>query len=153
MKNLPNIAFLTMIVLAVIVLCVCFFGSSEQVTFATGETFDDPHVSVLLYFVYFELFVAAAVTLISAISSFAVEMKKDSKGAIISLLSVAAIIVVLLITYAIGDGSKMTIIGYEGTDNEGTWAKIADMFLYTSYILIFLAVLAVIASPFMKKIK
>lgn len=138
--------------LAVIVLCICFFGGSEPVNY-NGEDFSDPHVSVLLYFVYFEIAIAALVTLWSAASSFAVKMKTNSKQAIIGLVGVAVIILLMIITYAIGDGTKMNIIGYEGTDNEGTWSKIADMFLMTSYVLAFIATLSLIASPIIKKLK
>lgn len=153
MKQIPSIVMYVLIALAIVVLGVCCFGSSESVTFDTGETFDDPHVSWLLVFIYFELAIAAIVTTLSALKSFAVEFKNDPKSAMIGLGSIVAIIALMGITYAMGDGSKMNIIGYEGHDNEGTWAKMADMFLMTSYVLTFIAVLAIIANPIIKKLK
>jgi len=46
----------------------------------------------------------------------------------------------------------MNIPGYDGTDNVPFWLKLTDMFLYSIYILLFVTIVAIIASGIKKKI-
>ena len=69
-----------------------------------------------------------------------------------SLLGLVLMVVVLFVTWAIGDGTPMNIRGYEGADNVTFWLKITDMFLYTIYILLFVTIVAIITSGIKKKI-
>jgi hypothetical protein len=64
-----------------------------------------------------------------------------------------SLIVLLLVTYLIGDGSEMEIMGYEGTDNKDPfWLKVTDMCLYSTYALLFIGALAALLGGFFKKI-
>jgi hypothetical protein len=40
----------------------------------------------------------------------------------------------------------MSIIGYEGTQNEGTWAQLADMFIYSIYTLFVVILVTIFGS-------
>ena len=44
----------------------------------------------------------------------------------------------------IGSPEKISIIGYEGTDNFGFWAQFTDMIIYATYAL-FIAIIGTIA--------
>jgi hypothetical protein len=53
---------------------------------------------------------------------------------------------IFVVSYLMGSGERMSIIGYEGVQNEGTWAQISDMFLYTVYTLIVLIIIVIAGS-------
>ena len=57
-----------------------------------------------------------------------------------------------IVAWAMGDGTPMQIPGYSGTDNVPFWLKVTDMFLYSIYILLFVTVVAIIASGIKKKL-
>jgi len=48
----------------------------------------------------------------------------------------------LLITWAFGNGNPLLLVGYKGNDNTYFWLKITDMWLYSIYILLGLGFLA-----------
>jgi hypothetical protein len=47
----------------------------------------------------------------------------------------------------------MEIIGYEGTQNEGIWAQVTDMFIYTTYTLLVLIILSIVGSKIYTALK
>jgi len=61
-----------------------------------------------------------------------------------SLIPIAIIIVVFVVAWLLGSPDKISIIGYEGTDNQGAWAQFTDMIIYVIYAL-FIGVIATIA--------
>lgn len=141
-----------MIALAVIVLVACMALAPGSIIASDGTPMEDPHISLLLYFMYFQLIIAAVVTLISAVISFTIKLRADSKSAIIALAGVGAILLLCIITYAAGDDTPMTLIGYDGDENVGGYLKVTDMFLNTSYILCIIGIIAIILSPLSKRI-
>ena len=79
-------------------------------------------------------------------------LKDNPANAIKSLLGLVLLAVVLIVAWAMGDGTPMQIPGYSGTDNVPFWLKVTDMFLYSIYILLFVTVVAIIASGIKKKL-
>ena len=68
------------------------------------------------------------------------------------LIILLLLVVVLIVAWSMGDGTPMQIPGYSGTDNVPFWLKITDMFLYSIYILLFVTIVAIIASGIKKKL-
>ena len=95
---------------------------------------------------------AVAATIIAAVFQFGAALKDNPAGAIKSLLGLVLLVVVLVVAWAMGDGTPMNIPGYDGTDNVPFWLKLTDMFLYSIYILFGATVLAIIFSSIKKKL-
>jgi hypothetical protein len=60
-------------------------------------------------------------------------------------------VVLLGVTYTIGDGTPLNMIGYDGTENVPFWLKITDMFLYTIYFMIALMLVLMLVFSIRKK--
>lgn len=117
------------------------------------ESFEEPvNTSMFLFWTYALVGLVCLATVFSAAQSFYINSKKDVKNAIKTAVVFISLIVLFVVTFAIGDGTKMTILGYEGTDNEDwTWLKITDMCLYSTYALLFIGALAALIGGFFKK--
>jgi hypothetical protein len=62
----------------------------------------------------------------------------------------------LFITYTVGDGNPLSIAGYEGNENTYIWLKLTDMWIYSIYILLALALIALLGGilwSYFKKLK
>ena len=57
----------------------------------------------------------------------------------------ALALVACIICWLMGSPEELHIIGYEGTDNVGFWAQLADAVMYLVYILFAATIIAVIA--------
>ena len=142
-------ALYAMFAIILIVMGIFFFGGD-----ATGDAVIpgvDPEMwQPAQTDVLFGLAVAA--TIIAAVFQFGAALKDNPAGAIKSLLGLVLLVVVLVVAWAMGDGTPMNIPGYDGSDNVPFWLKITDMFLYSIYILLFVTIVAIIASGIKKKI-
>ena len=142
----------------IVIVLLCFFLGGD----ATGDavlTSIDPsmwqpaYTNALLYLVYALLAVAIITTIVGALAKFAMALKDNPVSALKSLIGLALLIVVLIIAWIAGDDTPINIPGYDGTDNVPFWLKLTDMFLFTVYILLVVAIGAIIVSSIVKKIK
>ena len=117
-----------------------------------GDMNAPEHTETLIYLMYALFGVTVGLTVIAAIAQFGAALKDNPASAIKSLLGLVLLVVVLVIAWAAGDGTPMNIPGYDGTDNVPFWLKLTDMFLYSIYILLFVTIVAIIASGIKKKI-
>lgn len=108
--------------------------------------------NLFVVLMYILIAVAAIVTLASGCSSLAARFSTDPKGAIFSLLPWILLCILLLITWFMGSGEKMDIIGYEGTDNQGFWAQATDAIIYSSVALIIIAGLSALCGWIYSKV-
>jgi hypothetical protein len=72
-----------------------------------------------------------------------------------SLSGIFALIILLFITYSIGNDKSLVIVGYKGHDNTHIWLKITDMWIYSIYVLLGLAFIALFGGilwSYLKKI-
>lgn len=74
-------------------------------------------------------------------------------GAKKSLVSAGIILFILMVSYILSDGTPMEILGYEGADNVPSMLKATDTGLFTFYLLMGIAVVAIIASEIWRIIK
>lgn len=130
------------------VLLVCFYiFTGDDTVDVAGDALSVPtFTNSLLYWGYALTACVAVCTIWSIAKQYAIKFKTDRKSAIKSIITVVALVVLLLVTFAIGSGDKMDIIGYEGTENQGFWAQFSDMCLYTIYVLLFVAIAAIVGS-------
>jgi len=87
---------------------------------------------------------AVLATLVFVIIGFCRMFQADKKKALFMLGVVVAFVLLFVICWALGSPEKINIIGYEGTDNQGFWAQLADMMMYASYALVCGTIIAII---------
>lgn len=132
-------------------LLIAYFATlaqgTETIDSTAGESLRVPLMTDIVLFWTYILFGAALLVTVSAagiqfFKSFAANPGKALK----SLIPVLLFAAIFVISFSTSDGEKISIIGYEGTQNEGVWVKITDMFLYTIYTLFAILLLSIFGS-------
>lgn len=98
-----------------------------------GEYNEPAHTETLIYLMYAMFVVCVAVTIIGAIAQFGAALRDNPKSAIKSLLGIVLLVVVLVVSYAIG--SDATVMTGTGAYTDIFWLKMTDMLLYSIYFL------------------
>ena len=149
-------ALYAMFAIILIVMALFFFGGNATgdavIAGVDPEMWQPAQTDSLLYLMYALFGLAVAATVLGAIFQFGAALKDNPANAIKSLLGLVLLAVVLIVAWALGDGTPMQIPGYSGTDNVPFWLKLTDMFLYSIYILLFVTVVAIIVSGIKKKL-
>ena len=149
-------ALYAMFAVILIVLGLFYLGGDAQgaavVVGVDPEMWQPAHTNTLLILIYVLFGLAVAATVIAAVFQFGAALKDSPANAIKSLLGLVLLVVVLVVAWSMGDGTPMQIPGYSGTDNVPFWLKLTDMFLYSIYILLFVTIVAIIASGIKKKL-
>ena len=109
------------------------------------------YTDALLFLMYALLAVALLVSLVAIISRFVSALKENTRNALRVLGGFVLLLVVLAVTWVTGDETPLNIPGYDGADNVPFWLKTADMFLYSIYTLLAVAVIAIIFSAIKKR--
>ena len=103
-------------------------------------------IDLLLYLIYGLLTLAAVLTTWSTIRSLLCNRGEAMEWGVpvrlVGWLIVVGLVVVLVLTFALGDVSPLTINGR--TFSDGLWLRVADMLINTSLVLIIVAVLGVL---------
>ncbi len=86
------------------------------------------------------LMIAAAVAILFEIAN----LLLHPQAAIRSLISIALLGVIVLVAYSMGDGTPLQLVGYKGPDNVPSMLILGDTFLYSTYILIGGALVAIL---------
>ncbi|HOV71054.1 MAG TPA: hypothetical protein PLO31_02480 [Dysgonamonadaceae bacterium] len=144
----------TIMGITVLVLALFLFGGEVPVEQRVVPTISEPRFTdILLYWVYALLAISILVLLAFAISDFISSWKARPKSAFRSLLVVLAFAAMLIITFALGSGKPLNIVGYTGSENVPIILKFTDMWLFSMYIMLVLNILALLFSPLLKSRK
>lgn len=110
------------------------------------DQFKNPtYTGELLYWMYILLGICALSLVAFGVMQFANKFKENPKSALVSLGVLVAFAVLLVIAYSIGDATPLTGINADSQKfNVESWLKVTDMWLYAMYILLGLAVVAII---------
>ncbi|WP_129594023.1 hypothetical protein [Seramator thermalis] len=111
------------------------------------------NTDILIYWIYALLFATIVTLLLFAISGFFSTLKTNRKGAIESLLVLLAMLALFGITYTIGSGKPLNIVGYTGPDNVPGTLKMTDMWIFSIYVMLTLVILAIVFTPLLSKSK
>ena len=98
-------------------------------------------------------YVLFVIAVIAAVIFPIVRLFTRPKQAMKSFIGLAALAVVVLIAYAMADGTPMNIIGYSGTDNVPSRLIFSDTIIYTMYILFGAAIIAIFATELLRKVR
>ncbi|KAA6351312.1 hypothetical protein EZS27_001275 [termite gut metagenome] len=136
--------------ITLVILGLFYFGGEIQSI--VPEMAEPKYTDALIYLNYGLFALVAVVTLVAFIYQFITALKDNPVSALKSLSGVVILVVVLMVSWLIGSEEPLTITGYDGPDNVPFWLKLTDMFLYTTYFLLVVTLLAMIVSGIKKKI-
>ena len=140
----------TIISLTVIVLF--FFGGDHELY--KGEMWNPIYMDLMLYWQYILLAVTIVVALIFAIWQFGTKFKNNPKSALMGLAVLVLFAAMLFITYTMGDPTPVPVVNSESQAfNTTFWLKFSDMWLYSTYIMLGLCILAVCGGSVKKILK
>jgi len=132
-------------------LLIAFFATMGQGTgtmdSTAGEAMHVPLLTDAVFLWTYVLFAAAiVVAIVAALVKFVKSSISNPKTALKAVIPLLLFIGIFIVSFLMGSGERMDIIGYEGTQNEGIWAQITDMFIYTTYTLLVLVLLSIVGS-------
>ena len=134
---LPKITLWSLLALGIVFIALFFLGGSNGSLEVAGDFLDIPRFTdAFLVWNYFLLGLVVLITLCVVCVEFANNWKSNRRKAYMTLGVVAGFVLLACACWFLGSPEKIDIIGYEGTDNEGTWAQLADAVIYACYFLI-----------------
>jgi hypothetical protein len=136
-KMIPKITLWSLLGLGIIFIAMFFLGVSNGSLEVAGDFLDIPRFSdAFLIWNYVLVCLAVLITLAVVCVEFANNWKTNRRKAYMTLGVVGGFILLGCICWFLGSPEKIDIIGYEGTDNQGAWAQLADAVIYACYFLI-----------------
>lgn len=142
-RKISSWTLLAAAIISVVVMGIFYTGG---VVDPAAEMQEPIHTGLLIGWVYILFGATIVSTLIFAIWQFIGLLKTNAKSAMTSLGVLVVFAAIMFISYAIGDGTPLPIINADSAAyNTPSWLKITDMWIYTTYILIGLIILSVIA--------
>jgi len=130
-------------VISIIVLAIFYLGG---VVDPAAETKEPIYTSLLLYWSYTIVLASVAGLVIFGLFQFTSSLKAKPKAALGSLIVLVAFAALLGIAYSVGDTTPLPNINADSAHfNTDSWLKISDMWIYATYTLLTLCVLAMIA--------
>ena len=136
-KMLPKIALLSLLALDIVFIALFFLGGSNGSLEVAGDFLDIPRFTdVFLVWNYILFGLVVLITLCVVCVEFANNWKTNRRKAFMTLGVVCGFILLGCVCWFLGSPEKIDIIGYEGTDNEGAWAQLADAVIYACYFLV-----------------
>lgn len=153
-RKTSSLAFLITIIVTLVVLGLFLFGGQVAPEQKLVPDMSQPiFTDMLLYWSYALLAITIVALILFAIFGFIHSLKVNPKGAMRGLLVLLAMVVVLGISYFLGSGDILNIPGYDGPDNVPGTLKVVDMWLFTMYFMLLIAVGAVLISPLLSRRK
>ncbi len=153
-ERISGISVLLLGLISVFLVILMYVGGNAD-SIMVGEDaltvpkFTDP----LLYWSYFLLVLTLGITLLLTIVGFVKNLIENPVAAIKQLIPLILFVVVFVISWLLGSAEKISIIGYEGTDNQGFWAQFSDMLIFSIYALFIGLGLTIVGSGIYRKIK
>ena len=136
-KMLPKITLWSLLALGIVFIALFFLGGSNGSLEVAGDFLDIPRFTdAFLVWNYILFGLVVLITLCVVCVDFANNWKTNRRKAFMTLGVVCGFILLGCVCWFLGSPEKIDIIGYEGTDNEGAWAQLADAVIYACYFLV-----------------
>ena len=144
-KRILNIVTIVLFLITVVILGLFMFGGEIP-----NQLYDTPiYTGALLNWAY----VLFGIAIIAAIIFPIARLFTRPKQAMKSFIGLLAVIIVVVIAYAMADGTPMNIPGYNGPDNVPSMLILSDTFIFTMYILFIGAILAILGTEIYRRLK
>lgn len=153
-ERISGISVLLLGLVSVLLVILMYVGGNAD-SIMVGEDaltvpkFTDP----LLYWSYFLLILTLGITLLLTIVGFVKKLIDNPASAIKTLVPLIIFVLVFVVSWFLGSAEKISIIGYEGTENQGFWAQFSDMLIFSTYALFIGLILTILGSGVYKKLK
>ena len=147
--KISKIVLLALIAVTVIVAALFFLGGYKD---PTAEYLEPNYTSALLFMMYAFVCLAIVLVLVDVVIGFVRKAVSDLKGALRSLIGVGVLCVILLVTYFIGDGGQVNVLGLDEVPSQSE-LRLVDMQLYTTYVLLAVSAVLMVLGGVAKKIK
>ena len=135
-KLIPKVTVLVLMLVGILAAVMFFAGGSEGSLEVAGDFLNIPKFTdLLLYWIYVLVGLVILVTFGFVLAKLVETFKVDPKAGIRSVLVVLAAVGLVALCWFLGSPEKVEILGYEGTDNVGTMARLSDAIMYLVYIL------------------
>ena len=109
------------------------------------------YTELLLNWTYLVFFVTVIALVVLGLWQFASVLKTNPKSALMSFVVAALFILMLVITYSMGDGTPLTTLNADSqTYNTSFWLKCTDMWIMSSIVLFVLIIVAIAAGAVKK---
>lgn len=129
-------------IISVVALIMFYTGG---VVDPAAEMKEPVYTGLLLNWTYVLFGLTIASTIVLAAWQFLGSLKNGAKSALMSLLVLVLFVALLGITYTLGDATPLTGLNADSQAYNTTgWLKITDMWIYSTYALIALIILAVV---------
>lgn len=143
-EKAPKILAYLLVILSGIFVAMIYVGGNAESLEVGGELLTVPkYTDTLLYWSYFLIGLIVVITLLLIVLGFVKSLVANPLSAIKSLIPLIIFVLIFVVAWSLGSAEKISIIGYEGTENEGFWAQFTDMVIYSSYALFAAVVLAI----------
>ena len=155
-QRASGLVLTVMLVISLVIFGLFFWGGEtpmDQRVVADPSLSEPLYTDAILYWNYVLFVLGVIAMLVGALYKFGSTFIDSPKAALKSLVGLIALILVLVVTWAIGDATPLVMPGYEGTENVPFWLKISDMFLYTIYIQVVVMILLMLGFGITKKFK
>ncbi len=144
-ERISGITVLLLGIVSVLLVALIYFGGNAESLVVGEDILTVPKFSEpLIFWCYFLIGLTIGITLLLTIIGFVKKMIASPVAGLKSLIPIAIFVVIFVGAWVLGSSEKVSIIGYEGTDNEGFWAQFTDMIIFAIYAL-FIAIIGTIA--------
>ncbi len=151
---ITKITLWVLFAVSIVVGALVFVGGDGTPLEVGGESLWQPKFTdTLIYWTYVLLALSLLITVVLSLVQFVQSFVANPKKGLKTLLILVVFVAVFVISWVAGSADEITIVGYEGTDNQGFWARFTDMCIYSIYILASGTVLALLGSMIYSKIK
>lgn len=143
--NISKFTILVLGIISVILVALIYFGGNAESLIVGEDSLTVPKFTdTLIYWCYILIALTIFITLGFSLYGFIKKLIESPKDGVKSLAVIAIFVILFVVAWMIGSPEKISIIGYEGTDNFGFWAQFTDMIIYATYAL-FIAIIGTIA--------
>ncbi len=153
-ERITGISVLLLGLISVVLVALIYFGGTTTPLMVGEESLEVPKFTdTLLYWTYLLLFLTLGITVLFSLLNFFKKLAANPAAALKSLIPIVVFILIFVVGWLIGSEEKISILGYEGTDNEGFWARFTDMIIYAIYALFIGLGLTIAGTSIYKKLK
>ena len=151
---ITKITLLVLLVVNIVALALVFLGGDGEPITVGGEELANPiFTEPFLFWIYVLVGLTLCITLGLVVYQFVISFIDNPKRGIRTVCVLAVFLAVFVISWFLGSGEKMEIIGYEGADNVGFWAQFTDMVIYSIYTLIVATIAVLLGTVIYSKVK
>ena len=136
-RIIPTIVLAVLLSISVIVLLLFYLGGDVDPSKSLKglEELSQPvFTDLLMKYMYVLFGIAFVVTIASAVITFKMKLSANPKSAITVLIGFSSLALLMILTYALGSTTELTIPGFDGVQTAFD-LKLSDMCLYSIYVL------------------